>query len=362
MRILLTADPELPVPPKTYGGIERIVDSLLRGLVGRGHQVGLVAHPDSESPAERFYPWPGSASQRSWHSLRNSWALARAVRDFRPHLIHSFSRLMYLLPLLPGRTPKLMSYQRYPSQRTTSWARRLARGRLGFTGCSEYICRIGRMAGGEWTAIPNFVELDRYVFQATVAPNAPLVFLSRVEEIKGAHLAIDAARQAGRRLLIAGNHSDEGENGRYWHERIAPHLGRDGIEYVGPVDDRQKNELLGQAAAMLVPVQWDEPFGIVFAEALACGTPVISCPRGALPEIVRQGREGFLCETPAHLTEAIHKIGTIGRAACRQRVVEAFSAEVVVARYENLYHAMLRPQYARPGAVELGRGAVDGPS
>jgi glycosyltransferase involved in cell wall biosynthesis len=341
VRILLTADPELPVPPVLYGGIERVVADLIAGLRARGHEVGLVAHPDSAASVEAFYPWPGALSQRARDTFANARALRRAVRDFRPDVLHSFSRLMYLAPLLPGRLPKIMSYQRNPSLRTTAWARRLARGSLRFTGCSEYICSVGRSAGGDWTAIPNFVDLDKFTFRPTVPADAPLVFLSRVEPIKGADVAIRVARRAGRRLLIAGNHAtDDGPNGRYWREQIQPHLETDGVEYVGPVNDTQKNELLGRAAAMLVPIQWDEPFGIVFAEALACGTPVISCPRGALPEIVRPGREGFLAEAEDQLTEAVGRLDTIDRGACRARVEATFSADRVVGRYQDLYRAI----------------------
>jgi glycosyltransferase involved in cell wall biosynthesis len=339
MRILLTADPELPVPPLTYGGIERIIADLIRGLRRRGHAVGLAAHPESNAEVDRFYPWPGAASRGAWPTLRNGWTLRRAAADFRPDVLHSFSRLMYLLPLLPSRLPKIMSYQRPPSLRTTRWARRLSRGSLSFTGCSEHICRTGRRAGGRWEAIPNFVDPERYTFRPEVPAHAPLVFLSRVEPIKGTHLAIAAARKAGRRLVIAGNHFDSGENGRYWSEQIEPHFGRD-VEYVGPVDDVRKNELLGGAAAMLVPVQWEEPFGIVFAESLACGTPVLSCPRGALPEIVRDGREGFLAETVEELAAAAGKLNTIDRAACRERAEKAFSAGEVVRRYEELYESV----------------------
>jgi glycosyltransferase involved in cell wall biosynthesis len=248
---------------------------------------------------------------------------------------------MYLLPLLPRRMPKVMSYQRPMSLRTTSWARRLSRGSLTFTGCSEHICQAGRRAGGRWEAIPNFVDPERYTFRPEVTADAPLVFLSRIEPIKGTHLAIDIARRTGRRLVIAGNHFKDGENGRYWREEIEPHLGRDGVEYVGPVNDRQKDELLGGAAAMLVPVRWEEPFGIVFAESLACGTPVLSCPRGALPEIVRNGREGFLAETVEELVAAVGRLGTIDRAACRERVEKAFSAGEVVRRYEELYESVV---------------------
>jgi len=264
----------------------------------------------------------------------------RVVKDFRPDVLHSFSRLMYLLPLLPRRLSKVMSYQRNPSLRTTRWARRIAGKSLRFTGCSEFICQLGRTSGGEWTAIPNFVDVRKYDFRPTVTADAPLVFLSRVEEIKGAHVAIEVAKRTGRRLVIAGNHAtDDGPNGRYWRERIQPHLGQGGIEYVGPVNDVQKNLLLGGATAMLVPIQWDEPFGIVFAESLACGTPVISCPRGALPEIVRNGREGFLVATIDDLVAAVARVGEIERTKCRARVEEAFNMSDVVSRYEELYES-----------------------
>lgn len=337
MRILLTADPELPVPPVTYGGIERVVADLIVGLRDRGHTVALVAHPDSTCKVDAFYPWSGSASQNLRDTWRNARVLRRAVGDFRPDVLHSFSRLMYLLPLLPRRLPKIMSYQRNPSLRTTKWARRLARGTLRFSGCSEYICLVGRGGGGTWDAIPNFVDVRKYDFRPAVEADAPLVFLSRVEPIKGADVAIEVARRAGRRLVIAGNHATDGENGRYWREKIEPHLGANGVEYVGPVNDSQKNGLLGRAAAMLVPIQWDEPFGIVFGEALACGTPVISCPRGALPEIVRDGKEGYLAETVDALVTAVGWIADVDRAACRARVEERFAAGVVVEQYEDLY-------------------------
>jgi glycosyltransferase involved in cell wall biosynthesis len=234
-----------------------------------------------------------------------------------------------------------MSYQRYPSSRTVSWGVKLAGDSLTFTGCSDHICRQGRVAGGVWHTIHNCVELEKYTFQSTVAPDAPLVFLSRVERIKGAHTAIAAARLTKRRLLIAGNYSTTGEEGRYWQEEIVPHLGRDGIEYIGTVNDEQKNALLGKAAAMIVPIEWEEPFGIVFAEALACGTPVISCPFGALPEIVRHGIDGYLVNNLEEAGAAIQNLPEIDRRNCRQRAEHCFSASVIVEQYEQLYKSLI---------------------
>jgi len=337
MRILLTADPELPVPPKLYGGIERIVDVLVRELRARGHEVGLVAHRDSTVAATRLFAWPGLCSQNRWDVLRNTFALWRAVRQFKPDVLHSFSRMAYMIPVLRSRLPKIMSYQREPTQRQVARAIKLAGQTLVFTGCTELFCRQGRTCGGNWHAIPNCVELDKYTFQPSVPPDAPLVFLSRIERIKGAHTAIAVAMRTGRRLLIAGNHGSSGEEGRYWQAEILPHIGKNGVEYVGTVDDVQKNKLLGQAAAMIVPIEWEEVFGIVFAEALACGTPVISCSRGALPEIVREGVDGFLVNNIEQACAAVERLQSINRAGCRRRAETEFSSGVVVEKYLDIY-------------------------
>jgi len=341
MRILITADPELPVPPVLYGGIERIVDILVRELRAFGHTIGLLAHRDSLSPADKNFPWPGVRSQHKLDLLRNMATLKAVVFDFKPDVVHSFSRVMYLLPLLTSRVPKIMSYQRQPSRRTVNLGRKLGRDTLSFTGCSDYISGSIRSDGGSVRTIHNCVELDKYKFQPVVEPDAPLVFLSRIERIKGTHNAIRVAQSTGRRLIIAGNYGTSGEEGRYWKEEVMPHLGKDGIEYVGAVNDEQKNELLGKAAAMIVPIEWDEPFGIVFAEALACGTPVISCPRGALPEIVRQGVDGFLVKDIEEACDAVGKLSSIKREDCRKRVESHFSSAVVARKYEQLYNDVL---------------------
>ncbi len=341
MRILLTADPEIPVPPTGYGGIERIVDALVRELRRQGHVIGLVAHPDSASPADRRFGWPGRRSGSSADALRNAAALRRAVREFQPDLLHSFSRLAYLLPLLPSRLPKVMSYQRHTGGRGIAAMARLGGRSLRFTGCSEFICGQGRRAGGNWTAIPNFVELGKYDFVPAVPADAPLVFLSRIETIKGPDLAIAIARASGRRLLLAGSPAKEGPEREYWDRKVAPELGRDGIEWIGEVDDARKNTLLGGAAALLLPIQWDEPFGIVFAEALAAGAPVITCRRGALPEIIEEGATGFFISTAAEGVAAVARLPEIRRADCRRTAEQRFSLPVCVEKYLRLYQEML---------------------
>lgn len=338
MRILMTADPEIEVPPRLYGGIERIIDGLIRRYRTRGHAVCLIAKPGSACPVDVFRGWPGARSQSVADTLSNMWTLRKAIGSFRPDIVHSFSRVAYLTPFLRRCLPMIMSYQRDPTLRTVGLAVKIsAPGVLTFTGCSDYIAACGRRAGGNWHGIPNFAEMDALKFSPSVASNAPLVFLSRVESIKGAHWAIEIARRTKRRLIIAGNHSDTGSEGDYWKQQIEPWIGREGIEYAGPVDDAQKNALLGAASAMVVPIQWNEPFGIVFAESLACGTPVISCPRGSLPEIVRQGVDGFLINSIDEGCEAVAKLHTIDRATCRQRAEQEYAPDIIVERYLQLY-------------------------
>ncbi len=343
MRLLFAADPMLPVPPRLYGGIERIVARLIAELRARGHQVALAGLAASTAPVDALFPWPALRVGHPLDTARNALALRAAVRTFRPDLVHSFARLAYLLPLLPARLPKIMSYQRDPGARQTRLAARLAReGSLAFTGCSEHIAARGRAGGGAWHAIPNFADTGILHPDPTPPPpGAPLVFLSRLDRIKGADLAIAIARRAGRRLILAGNRAESGPDADYFERELAPLIDGDAVTWVGPVDDAAKRRLLASASAMLVPIRWDEPFGIVFAEALACGCPVISCPRGALPEIVEPGVTGFLIQSVDEGAGAVAKIDTLSRAACRLAAERGFSPAAVTDRYEALYRSLV---------------------
>jgi glycosyltransferase involved in cell wall biosynthesis len=345
-RILLTADPFFPVPPPLYGGIERIVASLCDEYRRQGREIGLVALPGSAADVNVLYPWPRGPDHLkgplSW--CHQQAALSHAIRRFKPDIVHSFSRLAYLGRYLCSTLPKVMSYQRHPSFTTTKWAGRLAGNSLVFTGCSGHITDTGSRSGGTWRSIPNFVDLDKFDFVPEVPPDAPLVFLSRLEEIKGVHNAIAIALATGRRLIIAGNRVDSPGGRQYWKERIEPHVGRDGIEYVGPVNDAEKNVLLGRAAAMVVPIEWDEPFGIVFAESLACGTPVISTPRGSVTEIIQHGKHGFIVNSVEEGLQAVTQLGTLARRACREHVECNFALPVVAQRYLELYDELVSLQ------------------
>ena len=256
--------------------------------------------------------------------------------------MHSFSRLAYLAPLLRASVPKVMSYQRHTGGRQLSWAARLGGRSLQFTGCSEFIASMGRATAGTWTAIPNFVEPERIDYVPAVAPDAPLLFLSRVESIKGPDLAIAIARASGRKILIAGNHASVGPERTFWDHAIVPHLGRDGIEYVGEVGDSAKNALLGRAAALVVPIQWDEPFGLVMIEAMACGAPVLGVRRGSVGEVVDVGVTGYTASSPEGLVECVPAALALDRRKVRERGEARFGYRAMVQGYLDLYRDLIR--------------------
>ena len=233
-----------------------------------------------------------------------------------------------------------MSYQRPITPRSVLWSTRLARGSLHFTACSRQMTDPVRDLAS-WHVVYNGVPLERYEFRPAVAADAPLVFLGRVERIKGPHLAIEVARRTGRKLVIAGNVPQGEEHAAYFETGIRPCVDGDRISYLGPVDDAQKNALLGRAAALLMPILWDEPFGIVMAESLACGTPVIGLRRGSVPELVEPGANGFVCDSVTDMAASVARIGAIDRGACRRIMESRFSGPAMVNSYLSVYESVL---------------------
>ena len=347
MRVLITADPYIPVPPVHYGGIERVIDVLVRELVRRGHDVTLVAHPESRTPA-RLVAYGEPPHTGPWIRAKELAQVGSALWGERRDVdvVHSFGRLAALLPILPRRQlPKLQSYQRDGVPwRSVSRAVRLAGPSLIFSGCSSSVYRDrapDRSLDGEWRTVFNCVDLAAYTPRTSVPPDAPLVFLGRLDPIKGAHDAIAIARGAGRRLVIAGNRLTDGPDAGYFDARIAPHVDGVRVTYVGPVDDAQKNQLLGDASALLMPIAWEEPFGIVMAEACACGTPVVAFSRGSVPEIVRDGVNGVACGSVDAAIAAVKTIGRIDRRCVRADCEARFGGAVIADAYESLYRELV---------------------
>lgn len=340
LRIALTVDPYIPVPPATYGGFERVVAGLVDALGTRGHTITLFAHPHSRTAAMHV-PY-GVPPHVGWRARSAElWQLGSALwlRRRQFDVIHSFGRLAALVPVLVDRSiPKIQSYGREIAWTGIARAVRLAGDSLTFTACSEAMWK-GRAGDrhGRWSTVYNGVDLNLYTPVEHVAHDAPLVFLGRLERIKGVHHAIDIARRARRRLVIAGNRVDASEARAYFHREIEPHLDGREIVYVGAVDDAAKNRLLGTAAALLMPIEWDEPFGIVMVEAMACGTPVIGFRRGSVPEVIEEGVTGAIVTNVDQAVQALPRVLALDRAAVRRRCAARFAYPLIADAYERLY-------------------------
>ena len=265
MRIAITADPYIPVPPKFYGGIERVLALLVDGLVANGHDVVLLGHPESNTEA-RLVPYGAPPHTGRVDRTRELFQVGTWLwrHSHELDVVHSFGRLAALLPILPQtRLVKIQSYQRAIPWAGVHRAVRLARQSLSFTGCSTAMYK--NSIAGEWHTVYNCVDVDRFDFKPRVPDNAPLMFLGRIESIKGTHEAIQIALQSGSDLVVAGNRVDE--DGGYFEDKVEPFIDGRQIRYVGPVDDEAKNALLGRASAFLMPIGWEEPFGIVMGRS-----------------------------------------------------------------------------------------------
>lgn len=343
MRILLLMDPFIAVPPRHYGGIERVVADLADGLKCRGHEVTLWAAPSSGTtvPLEAF----GREQEWTrWSNLRNT-AVVSARFWRHPHrfdLVHNFGRLAYLLAILRRDVPKVQTYMRWVNPDNMRRASRLGARRLHFTAVSAAIRDTGSPGGGQWSVIYNCAAAGRYTFRRETDPrSAPLVFLGRLERCKGPHTAIDVAQRLNRRLVLAGNISTLPEEVAYFRETVEPRIDGTLVSYVGPVDDERKNALLGAASALLLPIDWEEPFPVVLPEALLCGTPVIAFRRGGVPEGIAHGRTGFVCDGLDDMCVAVGRLGEIKREDCRAEAERRFTDAVITNDYERLYRSLL---------------------
>jgi glycosyltransferase involved in cell wall biosynthesis len=347
LNIAVTVDPYIPVPPLLYGGIERIVEFVVNGLAARGHTVTLFAHPDSHC-AGKLVGYGVSPHFTKGARLKELWQVGLGLTQRVNSLdaVLSWGRLAALAPVLPLR--RLAKVQRY-CRDIVPWgsvriAAAIAGSSIVFAGASGSVYRqkSGNGSYGRWVTMHDGVEMCKFDPVFSVPSDAPLAFLGRLEAYKGAHNAIEIARRCGRKLIIAGNRVDKGSNADYFEREIAPHLDGDQIRYIGLVDDARKSAMLGQCAAFLMPIEWDEPFGIVMAEAMACGTPVIAFDRGSVPEVVRDGINGFRCRSLEEAVAAVGKLSRIDRAAVRADCEARFGSEVIVQGYESLMYDLVR--------------------
>lgn len=347
MRILLLMDPFVPVPPVHYGGIERVISDIAHAYIRKGHAVTLVAGPNSHSPGKLItYGENGEGYMRI-----NYTTLAKVAsilyRELPRHdVVHNFGRLAFMFPIAWSGIRKIQTYMRTITPSNIRRLNQLGCRNIIFTAVSDAIAGTGSPGGGTWRTVYNCAPVHRYTYRSSVSSDAPLVFLGRLERCKGAHTAIEVAKKSGRRLLIAGNISNLPHEQAYFHKELVPIIDGELIRYIGEVNDEQKNELLGNAAALLTPVEWFEPFPVILPEAFACGTPVLAFPNGGVPEGIRPGITGWLSNSVDEMVKHVGRINELSRHACRMDAENRYSDSVIAGEYLKLYSE-------RPG------GAID---
>jgi glycosyltransferase involved in cell wall biosynthesis len=338
MKILIVMDPGILIPVTGYGGHERLVEMFAKEYSRLGHEVHLLITDRSYIPnctihglgKAGFPPTKNDANK----AIFTAWNFLWKHRN-KFDIIHNFGRLIYLLPVWNSSVKKIMTYGREITGSNINKLLKLPNRNIIFTGCSNnLISRSG--ANGTWHAVYNAINFNAYNLTEHVANDAPLIFLGRIEKIKGCHIAIAIAKETGNNLIIAGNVSPLEEEKKYFNEQIHPHIDGVQIKYVGQVNDVQKNEWLGKSKALLMPIEWNEPFGIVMIEAMACGTPVIAFNRGSVNEVVDENITGYKVNNKNEMIEAIRKIKFLNRADCRNKAEERFDVKVIAQEYISL--------------------------
>ena len=339
MRILLIMDPGIPVPPKLYGGHERLVSLFAEEYQKLGHEVTLLAGPESNCSGTTvtfgINDLNRSSGQR-FKEVRFVWEYLWRNRN-KFDLIHNFGRLVYLIPALNSKAKKIMTYGRPVAPKGIKIINALPNRNLIFTACSDYCVGTGNVAG-KWETVYNAIDFSQYKVNKQVNADAPLMFLGRLDKIKGVHTAIRIAKLTNNKLLIAGNISHTADNYAYFKNEIEPQIDDRQIKYLGPLNDAEKNTYLRQSRALLFPIEWDEPFGMVMTEAMACGTPVIAFKRGSVPEVVEDGITGFIVSNAIEMEQKIAEVNGIDRTLCRAAACERFDVKVIARHYLSLFN------------------------
>jgi glycosyltransferase involved in cell wall biosynthesis len=338
LRIGMVAPPWFELPPRGYGGTEAVVASLVDQLVDRGHEVTLVASGEPRTRAQRHirvYEEPPShlLGASVMPELVLAAEAAAALEGLDLDVVHDNSAAGPLLAR--GRDiPTIATMHGPVAGDNGDYFRRLGTT-VDLVAISEAQRR--QAPGLNWVGtVHNAIDVASFPFR----PNKSdvVLWIGRFSPDKGAHLAIQAARRAGRRILLAGKLAEAPER-EYFDRAVRPLLGSD-AEYIGEADATLKRELFAMASCLLFPIQWEEPFGMVMAEALACGTPVVATPRGSVPEIVRDGETGFVADGVEALAQAVLRASELDPAACRRDAERRFDLPVMAAGYERVYRML----------------------
>ncbi|UUL76437.1 glycosyltransferase family 4 protein [Pseudarthrobacter sp. Fe7] len=335
MRIGLVTGPWIPVPPATYGGTERVVDTLARGFAAAGHEVLLAAPSESTCPVKLVPGMRPTDYEGLGTTLSELSHVVRAYEGLQDvDIIHDHTLVGPLYLHRPGTVPVATTIHGPIHAQAADIYRAVAR--------KGAVIAISRDQASHAPDVPvtRVIHhgMDLSAVPVGTGSGGYLCFVGRSSPDKGLLEAIAIARQAGLHLKIAVK-MREPEEVRYFQEVIEPMLGPN-EDFVGEVDDAAKYRLMGEALAFLNPIQWSEPFGLVMIEALATGTPVVGTYIGSAPEIVKHGRTGFLGKT-AELAAMVPEAAALDRAECRKAVMDKFSAERMVAEHLELYSDLI---------------------
>jgi glycosyltransferase involved in cell wall biosynthesis len=324
LRIAVVAPPWVPVPPAAYGGTESVLDGLCRRFAADGHQVLLVATGDSSCPVERAWTYADAlGTERTGPAAELPHVLDayRAIREWGAHVVHDHTLGGPVRAAQLCDVPVLTT-NHGPFDAALAPIYRRCAATVDVLAISHHQART---AGDVPIAavIHHGVDLD--AFPVGSGRGGYALFLGRMNPDKGVDTAVRVARSAAIPLRIAAKMRERAEHD-YFEGCVRPLLGGD-IEYVGEVGADDKRALLADATCLLNPIAWPEPFGMVMIEALASGTPVVATPCGAAPEIVDDGVTGFLRSGEGALAEALGRVATLDRSACRAAAEARFSVE-----------------------------------
>ncbi len=334
MRLAMLSPVAWRTPPRHYGPWERVVSLLTEGLVARGVDVTLFATADSETEGKlhsivpRPYEEDKSLDPKVWECLHVSEVFEKAAEFDLIHNHYDFLPLTYsalvdtpIVTTIHGfSSPKILPvYKKYDKR-------------------AYYVSISNADRSPEIDYIANVYHgIDLENFTLNEAAGEYLLFFGRIHPDKGTREAIEIAKMAEKNLIIAGIIQDE----KYFETEVAPRLDGDRVKYIGSVGPGLRNSLLGEAYALLHPIQFEEPFGLSVVESNACGTPVIAFQRGSMQEIIQDGVNGFLVSDVSQAGEAVDKISTLSRKMCRDVVEERFSKTRMVEDYLKVYAQVL---------------------
>ena len=339
MHIAMLAPIAWRTPPRHYGPWESVASLLTEGLVARGHDVTLFATADSQTSGTlhavcpRGYEEDSSLIPKVWECLHiselfehaNEYDIIHNQFDYLPLTYTGLTTTPVLTTIHGFSSPGILPvYKKY-------------NGNTFYVSISD----ADRSPDlGYIKTIHHGIDIKQFDFKSW--PDDTLLFFGRIHNDKGARQAIEIAGACNKRLILAGIIQDQA----YYDQYVAPNIDGSKVIYIGSVGPVQRNQMFGNACALLHPIQFDEPFGLSIIESMACGTPVIAFDRGSMPELIQNGKNGFLVNTVGEAIEAVSRIKKIDRAHCRLHVERHFTVDRMVDAYIDVYEMIIEDRSA----------------